>query len=1244
MNPLQARLAALRRRLRVVVTFRGLCWLATVALSTAALAGLVDWRLPGHLPSLVRAVILTGALSGAGYVAYRYLLQPLWAPSDDLTLALRIESLYPALNDSLASTVQFLDQAEESEAAGSPGLRRAVVQRALREAQECNFNQVVDTRGVRVAGLSMVAATAMAVTLTLLFPAVARTALARLANPFGTVDWPRQTQLRVLNYRSRIARGEPYEIRCEVSGVVPEYGTIDYQGAGLGKQTYQIVGDRMVARLDHVENSFVFQVRVNDAVSEELEVAVLPPPVLVPLQGRSSPQVRLRYPAYTDLPDQDLPDGSGNIEAVTGTVATLRAATDRPVARAWIEYEPRASLVKEAAILSPLGARDVAGTLALYACGREVWDRVPVRLGQDGQVLAARFVPRVSGTYALHFEDETGLGNHRLFDLRVFPDPAPVVNLERPSQSHDSLSVLPGADVNVQVSAADKEYALRSVFLEYRTGKEEPARRLPLYEHRSMGQALPRVLSVLAAGPAQPGGAGWEPPGLRLRPQDLEMAERLSLKQIKHPDGSDLQEGDVVTLQACADDFDDVAGDKQPGCSHEVELRIVGPAAIEKLVNQAQAAVQQELLRLRKNQQEALEPVIAAEQRWRNTGRLTPRDVDKLIQAQQAQQQVRARVGKKEDGLRAEVDRILQTLRDNHLPRSGAHERMETVAAELARLAREELGQIEPRLATARKDNENATHPKKPTKGTKGPLGEAREHQEEVEDTLNNLLKLMEPWGSINEVKGEAKAIQDEQRKLHEETKNLPKEFDGKEVNNLDPDQKAKLDDLAELQRKLEQRTGQLLGKMERVSEDRKDKDPETARAIKEAARQGREQTLTGNMKRASENLRNNALGKAGAQQQQSLDTLKKVVQQLEERRENELDQLRKKLQAAQDKLAELAKNQAELRKKIKAARAESDPQKREQQLKALSREQEQLRLQAQDMLRELTRLRAERAGQALSDAAGSMDEAGRQLTRGQDSPEQQEETLDRLNEARRRLQQARKEVEEELAREKLAKVADQLKLFKTRQEAAIAEMTRIQNDVLLHKGWERGLRASLDDLADAQKGLADETRALAEGKLAGAKVFARVLGKSARAMTAAARRMQDRGDKVKDNPDDTTQDRETHKLQRQALRHLDQLLDAVKSGTAMARAGGGASGGGGGGRRGGEGDGIPQLAQLKALRALQQDINEDTEAFGKRHPDLNKLTGKEFKELQGLRDSQREVADLLDELTAPAAAEGENP
>ena len=57
--------------------------------------------------------------------------------------------------------------------------------------------------------------------------------------------------------------------------------------------------------------------------------------------GKASPQLRLDLPRYTDLPTpQYLPAGNGNIDAVSGTIVPLRAAADRPLRRAWIEYQP----------------------------------------------------------------------------------------------------------------------------------------------------------------------------------------------------------------------------------------------------------------------------------------------------------------------------------------------------------------------------------------------------------------------------------------------------------------------------------------------------------------------------------------------------------------------------------------------------------------------------------------------------------------------------------------------------------------------------------------------------------------------------------------------------------------------------------------------------------------------------------------------------------------------------------------
>ena len=89
---------------------------------------------------------------------------------------------------------------------------------------------------------------------------------------------------------------------------------------------------------------------------------------------------------------------------------------------------------------------------------------------------------------------------------------------------------------------------------------------------------------------------------------------------------------------------------------------------------------------------------------------------------------------------------------------------------------------------------------------------------------------------------------------------------------------------------------------------------------------------------------------------------------------------------------------------------------------------------------------------------------------------------------------------------------------------------------------------------------------------------------------------------------------------QRLALTRLTQLLDVLKEDEKDDQAGGKQQpgqprpGGGAGG-----GDGLPALAQLKLLRALQAEVNERTAAFAGAHPDLSKLTPAEQVELDAM-------------------------
>src|SRR5205823_2343323 len=134
------------------------------------------------------------------------------------------------------------------------------------------------------------------------------------------------------------------------------------------------------------------------------------------LDGRPSPQIHLEYPAYTDLAPADAPDGASSIEAVAGTHVTLRAATDRPLARAWLEFPGELNVpLTLAAHLNPLGGSDPLGLAAdQVLVGSPGWRQIPARLEAEGRVLTFAFTARVGGSYVLHFEDESRLTSTRL--------------------------------------------------------------------------------------------------------------------------------------------------------------------------------------------------------------------------------------------------------------------------------------------------------------------------------------------------------------------------------------------------------------------------------------------------------------------------------------------------------------------------------------------------------------------------------------------------------------------------------------------------------------------------------------------------------------------------------------------------------------------------------------------------------------------------------------------------------------
>jgi myosin heavy subunit len=408
---------------------------------------------------------------------------------------------------------------------------------------------------------------------------------------------------------------------------------------------------------------------------------------------------------------------------------------------------------------------------------------------------------------------------------------------------------------------------------------------------------------------------------------------------------------------------------------------------------------------------------------------------------------------------------------------------------------------------------------------------------------------------------------------------------------------------------------------------------------------------MTGNSEQLKEQLRaagqltrQNQTSRAANEQRAAAANLERMLTALEEQKADDADRMRKKLKDADRELNELFDKQELLQKKAEAAESMQDPQQRQAELDKLAREQAKLEAEARDLAQRLSRNQADQAAEELRRAVREMAQAREQLENGDAAAARMDDALDRLDDAQRELDQAREKNVEELLREQAAKFADEIKALRDRAQRLTDESARIHQVVKKAGKWERPVRTSLNDLRQQQEGLAKEVRALIEKKFEQAAVFGRMLRQAADAMDLAARRIDARLDATETGPFDLElediADAGIEGQQKLAVKRLDQLLDALKPDQ---QAGGAPPMGDtmppdmppmGGGK---PGEQLPPLAQLKALRGLQADIAERTEAFDKAHPDRSRLNDDEVAELESLQRMQLDVAELIKLLTDAA-------
>lgn len=1193
------RLDRTRSEIRRVLFRHGLAILVSIILSTVVLFCTVDALL--HVSGGMRLLFLIVLAGLAGWVIYHRVWKPLSVSISDLQLALRIERVHPELEETLSSMIGIESSRTQDSRAGSLALRKALSELARNRVEPIRFDEVIDfdpsRRALWWAGGLLMASVVLAA----MFPTTSSTALSRLMLPFGNVEWPKRTQFVRIDYPAKMAKGDPFAAHVEVRGVIPDRLSVEYRfadgqqvppapvgpapvagpvvGDGVGEKPAPLVMQTFTASLDATSQPFEFSIKGGDADTGWRKVDVVPAPDVTRLDVTVTP------PEYTGLPATTLPEGKGHLKGLVGSKVKVVAESNKPI-----------------------------------RAGRLAWERLgatPGVISDDHRRLTAEFVITETDSYQIFLEDEQSMTNEhrspRLYRVEAQGDAPPEVKIEKPSQD---MEVTSQAKIPIRWLVRD-DFGIQTVERLFQI--DRPGAKIDSAEK---GPAPPEERANIFAG--------------ENRPKQQAIDEEWDLSSLPLPVGS------VITFRGAAKDFRDPPG-PNVGESRPIRLMVVSQADLVRQVDAEQKLIREEIQRIRKMEETALDQTEGLEEEVRNKGSLEGPSREKLQTVETTQRRIREKTAGQDGSIQDRIRQLTEKLAANRVNDLDTTKRLALMESELGRIQEQHLSTIENKLTAARKGLGQTDPSKKPSDDSKSKeessptpsekptsadeLAEAKEHQEQVVESLDAMLDQLDRWESVADVVNEARDLERRQADISQKVADLASKTLGKDQADLSGEEKGSLAQAGASQEELRQQLNRLERKLSKQAEKTAADDPVAAEAMKEALEQSQQANVGGQMDEAAGKIRDNRLTEAGADQNQIAKKLREMVESLENRREQDLKRLVKNLRQAEEDLANIQQEQKQLRKETEAAAAEADPQKREEELRRLGQRQAELRKKAEEFARRLSQLQAKKASQSagraasrMNDATGAMDQG-----KGDNADQEQDQAEEQLEEAADQLAEARQEAEEQLANEQLAKVADSIKQIHERQTSLKEDVARLDAVRAKEGKLTRGQIQSVLGLSRAEKGLADEAAALQE-RLAEAKVFRLVIEEAVQQMNKGSAKLSEKETgPAAQKPID------------KAGQKFAQLIDSLRKDPNQKKAKKGNQQGGEGGEGGGGAgqDGIPSIAQIKLLKSLQREILDDTKSLAQNKP-AEQWNPEQQQELDDLSKRQGRLADLVRDLMKP--------
>ncbi len=385
-----------------------------------------------------RALSLAATLAAVSAAAVEAIWAPIKLSGGPRRAARDVEAKFPALENNLSTAIEYGSDPELTSKTSSQALVEALIGQTLERGARLDLKKAVQWRRVVRAAMGASAPLIVLAVYCAFSPRLAAATWRRFLRPTADIPPPTLTVIgKVDPGNAHVPMESSRKVTAEVSGLVPSAARIRFR-IGDGEWRTAIMepegGGRFCYEFPRLMEDVAYQICAGDAESEVFRMEVYIEPKVEELE------VALEYPEYTGLGIEVLPPGQGDIKALAGTRAILRAR---------VNLQPASAVVRFAS--DPKGAGAVSADIS-------------------ARVLTAAFKVERDDFYSIEISDAKGRRSDPppRFRIVALPDNPPVVRIRKPDPD---VSAHRNQDVEIEIETSD-DFGLREVGICHSLGME----------------------------------------------------------------------------------------------------------------------------------------------------------------------------------------------------------------------------------------------------------------------------------------------------------------------------------------------------------------------------------------------------------------------------------------------------------------------------------------------------------------------------------------------------------------------------------------------------------------------------------------------------------------------------------------------------------------------------------------------------------------------------------------------------